>query len=249
MRLSNKVAVVTGASKGIGAAIAEALAAEGASVVVNYARSRDAAEDVVARISKARGTAVAVRGDVSKADDARELVEAAVREFGGLDVLVNNSGVYEYGGLADFTEDSFHRVFNVDVLGVLLVTKEAAARMNDGGSVINIGSSVSTLNPPGAVVYTAAKHAVDGITATLAKELAPRDIRVNSVNPGFIDTEGTRAAGLFGSASTRPSVAPPAGRGLAGRPEDIANIVTFLAGADSHWVSGQSILASGVPAA
>ncbi|SOE07663.1 SDR family NAD(P)-dependent oxidoreductase [Streptomyces sp. Ag109_G2-15] len=246
MRLSNKVAVVTGASKGIGAGIAQALAAEGASVVVNYASSRDAAQKVVAGIVEDGGKAVAVQGDVSKADEAQGIAEAAVREFGGLDVLVNNSGVYEFADLAGITEASFRRVFDIDVLGLILVTKEAVARMNDGGCVINISSLASTLNMPGSLVYSAAKHAVDGITYVLAKELAPRDIRVNGINPGLIETEGSRAAGFVGGAGDDSGFAADVDLGRPGTPQDIASIVTFLASGDSNWVTGQSIVANGV---
>ncbi|MDB5294749.1 MAG: short chain dehydrogenase family protein, partial [Phycisphaerales bacterium] len=197
--LTGKVAVVTGSSKGIGAAIAKSLAAAGAAVVVNYASSRAGADAVVAAIVGAGGRAVAAGGDVSKPAEAQGIIDAAVEQFGRLDILVNNSGLYEFAPIELVTEASFHKLFNVNVLGLLLVTQAAAKHLGEGGSVINVGSGISRLKPAGTSVYTATKGAVDAITGVLAKELAPRKIRVNSVNPGLVETEGTHSAGFIGS--------------------------------------------------
>jgi 3-oxoacyl-[acyl-carrier protein] reductase len=243
-KLTGKVALVTGASKGIGAAIAKSLAAEGAAVAVNYASSKAGADAVVAEITAAGGKAFAVKGDVSKAADAQAIVEAAVKQFGKLDVLVNNSGVYEFAPLEDISEEHFHKQFNVNVLGLLLVTQAAAKHLGEGSSVINIGSLVSRLLPPASAVYTATKSAVIGITGVLAGELGPRKIRVNAVNPGIVETEGTHSAGFIGSDFEAHAVSQtPLGR--SGQPKDIASIVTFLASDDSYWVNGESLYASG----
>ncbi|WP_199098602.1 glucose 1-dehydrogenase [Dyella sp. ASV21] len=243
-KLKGKVAVVTGASKGIGAAIAKSLAAEGAAVVVNYASSKAGADAVVAEIEKAGGKAVAVGGDVSKAADAKTIADAAVQHFGRLDVLVNNSGVYEFGALDNITEEHFHKQFNVNVLGLLLVTQAAARHMNDGGSIINISSLVSRIVPPESAVYTGTKGAVDAITGVLARELGPRKIRVNAVNPGMVETEGTHAAGFIGSDFHAHAAAQtPLGR--IGQPQDIASIVSFLASDDSFWLTGELLYAGG----
>ena len=243
-KLTGKVALVTGASKGIGAAIARSLAAEGASVVVNYASSKAGADAIVAGIAAAGGKAVAVKGDVSKAADAQAIVEAAVKHFGKLDVLVNNSGVYEFAPLEAITEEHFHKQFNVNVLGLLLVTQAAAKHLGEGASIINIGSLVSRLLPPASAVYTATKSAVNGITGVLAQELGPRKIRVNAVNPGIVETEGTHTAGFIGSDFEAGAVTQtPLGR--IGQPNDIASIVTFLASDDSYWLSGEQLYASG----
>lgn len=243
-KLKGKVALVTGASKGIGAAIAKSLAAEGAAVVVNYAASKSGADAVVEQITRAGGQAVAVQGDVSKAADAQAIVDAAVKQFGKLDVLVNNSGVYEFAPLEEITEEHFHKQFNVNVLGLLLVTQAAVKHLGEGSSVINIGSLVSRLFPPTSAVYTATKSAVDGITAVLAGELGPRRIRVNTVNPGMVETEGTHAAGMIGSDFESNAVAQtPLGR--VGQPTDIAAVVTFLASDDAAWVNGERLYASG----
>ncbi len=243
-RLSGKVAVVTGASKGIGAAIAKALAAEGASVVVNYASSQAGAEAVVDAITTAGGKAVAAPGDVSKAADAQALVDTAVTTYGRLDILVNNSGVYEFSPLADITEDHFRKMFNVNVLGLLLTTQAASKHLGEGASVINIGSAVTTLFPPDSAVYTGTKGAVDAITGVLAIELGPRKIRVNSINPGIVETEGTRTQGFIGSDFEKAIVAQtPLGR--AGQPEDIADVAVFLASNDSKWLTGERLVASG----
>jgi len=243
-KLAGKVAVVTGASKGIGAGIARSLAAEGAAVVVNYASSKAGAESVVASIEAAGGKAVAVSGDVSKAGDARRIVEAAIENYGRLDILVNNSGVYEFAPLSDITEQSFHRQFNVNVLGLLLTTQAAAKHLGEGGTVINIGSAVSRITPPNSAVYTATKAAIDGITGVLARELGPRKIRVNSINPGIVETEGTHAAGFIGSDFEKNAQAQ-ASLGRTGQPSDIAAVAVFLAGPDSGWLTGEQLLASG----
>jgi 3-oxoacyl-[acyl-carrier protein] reductase len=243
-KLTGKVAVVTGASKGIGAAIAKALAAQGASVVVNYASSKAGADDVVAAISAAGGKAVAVGGDVSKAADAQGIVNAAVETYGRLDILVNNSGVYEMAPIEEITEAHFHKQFNVNVLGLLLVTQAAVKHLGEGGSIVNVSSVVSRITPPGSAVYTATKGAVDGITGVLAKELGPRKIRVNSVNPGMVETEGTHTAGFVGSDFETWAISTtPLGR--IGQPDDIADITVFLASDDSRWMTGESLIASG----
>ena len=243
-KLTGKVAVVTGASKGIGAAIARALAAEGASVVVNYASSKTGADNAVAAIAEAGGKAVAVGADVTTSAGAEAIVAAAIANYGRLDILVNNSGVYEFAPLEAITEDHFHRHFNVNVLGVLLATQAAVNHLGAGASIINIGSVVSTALPPGSAVYAATKGAVDAITGVLAKELAPRGIRVNSINPGFVVTEGTQSAGFAGTAVEAGFVAQtPLGR--AGQPEDIAKVAVFLASDDAAWITGEKIAASG----
>ena len=243
-KLSGKVAIVTGASKGIGAAVAKSLAALGASVVVNYASSKEGALEVVEGIAAAGGKAVAVKGDVSKAADARAVVEAAIQNYGRLDVLVNNAGVYDMKPLEEITEEHFHTIFDIDVLGLLLISKEAAKHLGQGGSIVNIGSVVSRVTPPGSAVYTAAKGAVDAITGALSRELGPKGIRVNSVNPGMVETEGSRSAGIIGSSFQDWAVAQtPLGR--IGQPRDIASVVAFLATEDAGWLTGQQLIASG----
>lgn len=202
-RLTGKVAVVTGASKGIGAGIAQALAAEGASVVVNYASSKAGAEKVVAAITAAGGKAVAAGGDVSKAVDAKGIIDAAIKNYGRLDILVNNSGVYEFAPLEAVTEETFHKTFNINVLGTILTTQAAVKHMSNGGSIINIGSAVSRLTPPNSVVYTASKGALDAVTGVLARELGPKKIRVNTINPGIVETEGTQTGGFLAPSSRR----------------------------------------------
>ena len=243
-KLAGKVAVVTGASKGIGAGIAKALAAEGAAVAVNYASSKAGADAVVQAITAAGGKAIAVQGDVTKADQARGVIEAAVREFGGLDVLVNNSGIYGFAPIEEVTEDQYRQMFDVNVLGVLLTTQAAAAHLGEGGSIINISSVVTSLNLPQTAVYTGTKGAVDSITSVLAKELAPRKIRVNAINPGIVETEGTHAAGIIGSELESGTVAQtPLGR--VGQPDDIAAVAVFLASDDARWLTGEKLAASG----
>lgn len=243
-KLTGKVAVVTGASKGIGAAIAKALAAAGASVVVNYASSKAGADAVVSAIAAAGGKAVAVAGDVSKAADAQGIVDAALQNYKRLDIVVNNSGVYEFAPLEAVTEEHFHRHFNVNVLGLLLVTQAAAKHLGEGASIINISSAVTRITPPNSAVYTGTKGAVDAITGVLSKELGPRKIRVNSINPGMVETEGTRTAGFIGSDFEKALVAQaPLGR--TGRPDDIADIAVFLASDDARWLTGEQLLAAG----
>ena len=243
-KLTGKVAVVTGASKGIGAAIAKALAAEGASVVVNYASSKAGADKVVDEIHKAGGNAVAVGGDVSKATEAQGIINAAITSYGRLDVLVNNSGVYAFSPIDEITEEHFHRIFNVNVLGLLLVTQAAVKHLGEGGSIINIGSVVSRITPPNSAVYTGTKGAVDAITGVLSRELGTRKIRVNALNPGMVETEGTVGAGFIGSDFETGTVAQtPLGR--VGQPRDIASIAVFLASDDSAWLTGEQLLAGG----
>jgi len=243
-RLKGKVAVVTGASKGIGAAIAKSLAAEGASVVVNYASSKAGADAVVSAITGAGGKAIAVRGDVSKAADAEGLIEAAVQNYGHLDILVNNSGVYEFVPIENFTEEHFNKIFSVNVLGLLLTTQAAVKHLREGASIINIGSVVSSLTPPNSAVYTGTKGAVDAITGVLAKELGARRIRVNSINPGMVETEGVHAAGLLGTEFETQAIAQtPLGR--LGHVDDIASVATFLASEESKWITGELVRAGG----
>ncbi|HWF39194.1 MAG TPA: glucose 1-dehydrogenase [Candidatus Acidoferrales bacterium] len=243
-KLKGNVAVVTGGSKGIGAGIAKALAAEGASVVVNYASSKAGADAVVAAITAAGGKAVAVGGDVSKGAEVKGIIEAAIKAFGRLDILVNNSGVYEFSPIEEVTEEQFHRIFNINVLGVLLTTQAALKYLGEGSSVINIGSAVSRITPPNSSVYTGTKGALDAITGVLANELGPKKIRVNSINPGVVETEGTHTAGFIGSDFERDIVSKtPLGR--TGQPTDIASIAVFLASQDSAWLTGEQILASG----
>src|SRR6185295_17892285 len=207
-KLTGKVGIVTGASKGIGAGIAKYLAAEGASVVVNYASSKEGAEQVVNEITKEGGKAIAVQGDVSKAKDVERLFAETKKAFGRLDILVNNAGVYQFAPLEEATEDQFQRMFGINVLGLILSTREAFKYFGpEGGSVINIGSTVSSLTPPATVVYTATKGAVDAITRVLAKELGPKKIRVNSINPGVVETEGVHAIGILGSDFEKDAVA------------------------------------------
>jgi 3-oxoacyl-[acyl-carrier protein] reductase len=244
-KLANKVAVVTGASKGIGADIAKSLAAEGASVVVNYASSKQGADKVVAAIAAKGGKAIAVQGDVSKQADITRLFAETKKAFGRLDVLVNNAGVYAFAPLDQITEELFHNQFNLNVLGLLLTTKEATKYFGDeGGSVINISSAVTTLYPPGSSTYTATKAAVDAITVILSKELGPKKVRVNAINPGMIDTEGVQAAGFLGSDFEKGIVAQtPLGR--IGQPDDISPAAVYLASADSKYMSGQTLNISG----
>jgi len=244
-KLANKVAVVTGASKGIGADIAKSLAAEGASVVVNYSASRQGADKVVAAIVAKGGKAVAVQGDVSKQADITRLFAETKSAFGRLDVLVNNAGVYEFAPLDQITEEVFHKQFNLNVLGLLLTTKEAAKYFGEeGGSVINISSAVTTLYPPGSSTYTATKASVDAITVILSKELGARKIRVNAINPGLVETEGVHAAGFVGS-DFEKNFAAQAPLGRIGQPEDISPAAVFLASSDSKFITGETLNVAG----
>jgi 3-oxoacyl-[acyl-carrier protein] reductase len=244
-KLDGKVALVTGASKGIGAAIAIALAAEGAAVAVNYASSQDGADKVVATITKAGGKAIAVKGSVAQAADVARIVAATAEAFGKIDILVNNAGVYAFAPLEAVTAEEFHRQFNTNVLGLLLTTQAAVTHFPaEGGSVINISSLVTRITPPMAVIYNATKGAVDAITRTLAKELGPRKIRVNAINPGVVNTEGARSLGVIDGEFEAAAVAQtPLGR--VGVPEDIGPIAVFLASSDAGWVNGETILAAG----
>jgi len=243
-KLENKVAVVTGASKGIGAAIAKAFAAEGASVVVNYASAKDGAEKVVSEITKAGGNAIAVQGDVSKADQAESLINAAVKKYGRLDILVNNAGLFDMRPLEAIDEAHYRRLFDVNVLGTLLVTKAASPHLGEGASVINLSSQVTSFHPPASSIYTATKGAVDAITSVLANELGPRKIRVNSISPGTTETEGTHAAGFIGSPfEAHFASLTPLGR--TGQPDEIASVAVFLASSDARWLTGDKVEASG----
>ena len=244
-KLTGKVAVVTGASKGIGAGIAKHLAAEGAAVVVNYASSKEGADQVIDEITKRGGKAIAVQADVAKKKDVERLFAETKKAFGRLDILVNNAGVYQFAPLEEVTENEFHREFNTNVLGLILATQEAVKHFgSEGGGVINIGSSATELTPPTTVVYTATKGAVDMITRVLAKELGPRKIRVNSINPGGVETEGFHTLGMPGSDFEKQMIAQtPLGR--IGQPHDIAPAVAFLASSDSAWITGERLLVAG----
>lgn len=244
-KLTGKVAVVTGASKGIGAAIAKQLAADGAQVVVNYATSRDGADKVVKEIKAAGGDAIAVGASIPKESDIEALFTETRKAYGKVDILVNNAGVYGFGSLDKITADEYRRQYDTNVLGLLLTTKAALPHFpSEGGSVINISSVVSTLAPPASSVYASTKGAVDTITKSLAKELAARKIRVNAINPGLVITEGTQAAGMAGGEFEKRVVEQtPLGR--AGQPEDIAPPVSFLASDDSRWITGETIFVSG----
>jgi 3-oxoacyl-[acyl-carrier protein] reductase len=244
-KLENKVAVITGASKGIGAGIAKSLAEAGASVVVNYASAKTGADKIVEEIVAAGGKAIAVQGDVSKAADISRLFDETTKAFGAVDILVNNAGVYKFGAIEQINEDDFHSQFNTNVLGLLLTTQGALKSFNeDGGSIINIGSVVSSITPVGSSIYTATKGAVDAITHVLAKELGPKKIRVNSINPGMIETEGTHTAGFIGS-DFHAEAERTAPLGRIGQPEDIALVAVFLASEDSRWLTGETLLAGG----
>lgn len=244
-KLANKVAVVTGASKGIGAGIAKGLAAEGAAVVVNYASAKEGAEKLVSEIVNNGGKAIAVQADVSQQVDVDRIFTAAQEAFGGVDILVNNAGVYQFGAIEDVTAEEFNRQFNTNVLGLLLVTKGAVNSFGDkGGSIINISSTVTRITPPGSAIYTASKGAVDSITQVLSKELGPKKIRVNAINPGMVETEGTHTAGFIGS-DFHANAEKTAPLGRIGQPDDIAPIAVFLASDDSRWLTGETIIASG----
>jgi 3-oxoacyl-[acyl-carrier protein] reductase len=244
-KLTGKVAVVTGASKGIGASIAKELAAQGASVVVNYASSKEGAEKVVAEITKAGGKAIAVGGSVVKAAEIDQLFAEAKKAYGKVDILVNNAGVYAFAPLEAITEEEIDRIYDTNVRGLLLVTKAGVALFPpEGGSVINIGSVASEQTPPTSAVYSGSKGAVDAITRVFAKELGPKKIRVNSVNPGPVVTEGFKAGGIEGSDFEKSMIqGTPLGR--LGQPDDVATVVAFLASDDARWVTGSLLQAAG----
>jgi 3-oxoacyl-[acyl-carrier protein] reductase len=244
-KLAGKVAVVTGASKGIGASIAKHLAAEGAAVVVNYASSKAGADKVVGEITSSGGKAIAVQADVAKKVDINRLFVETKKAFGKLDILVNNAGIYEMAPLEAITEEHFHKQFNLNVLGLILTTQEAVKHFGTaGGNVINISSIVSTWAAPGASVYSATKAAVDAVTRSLGKELGSRKIRVNSINPGMVETEGTHSAGITESDFRKQTEATtPLGR--IGQPQDIAPAVVFLASSDSSWITGETLYITG----
>ncbi len=245
LKLDGKVAVVTGASKGIGTSIAKHLAAEGAAVVVNYASSREGADRVVAEITKNGGKAVAVQANVVKKSEIERLFAETKKAFGRLDILVNNAGIYEFSPLESVTEEQFHKQFDLNVLGLILAS-QAAVKLFDsaGGTIINISSIVSTLAVPNAAVYSGTKGAVDAITRSLAKELGPRGIRVNAINPGMVETEGSHAAGIAES-DMRKQVEAQTPLGRTGQPRDIAGAAVFLASADSSWITGETFIISG----
>jgi 3-oxoacyl-[acyl-carrier protein] reductase len=244
-KLTGKVAIVTGASKGIGASIAESLAAEGASVVVNYASSKQGADAVVERITKAGGKAISVGANVAKQEEIDSLIAATVKEFGKIDILVNNAGIFSFAPLEAITPEHFHSQFDLNVLGLLLTTQAAVKHFPaSGGSVINISSVVGKSAQPNGSVYSATKAAVDAITLSLARELGPKGIRVNSVSPGMIETEGTHTAGFIGS-EFHDTIVKQTPLGRIGQPQDIGKVVAFFASDDSAWVNGEAVLVAG----
>lgn len=244
-KLIGKVAVVTGASKGIGASIAKHLAREGASVIVNYASSREGADRVVAEIEREGGKAAAVQADVAKRADIQRLFADTRKAFGHLDILVNNAGIYEFAPIEEVTPEHFHKQFDLNVLGLVLATQEALKHLGpEGGSIINVSSVAATAAPPTASVYSATKAAVDAVTRSLAKELGPRRIRVNSLNAGMVDTEGTRAAGITES-DFRKQVEAQTPLGRIGQPQDIGPAAVFLASSDSAWITGETLYVAG----
>jgi 3-oxoacyl-[acyl-carrier protein] reductase len=244
-KLAGKVAVVTGASKGIGAAIAKHLAAEGAKVVVNYSSSKEGADRVVAEIIKREGNAIAVQANVAKQAEILRLFAETKKAFGKVDILVNNAGVYEFSPLEAITAEHYHKQFDLNVLGLILTTQEAVKHMGpEGGSIVNVSSIAATLAPPTTAVYSATKAAVNAITRSLGQELGPRKIRVNSVNPGMVETEGLHSAGISESDFRKQTEAQtPLGR--IGQPEDIANAVVYFASSDSAWITGESLYITG----
>lgn len=245
LRLKDKVALVTGASKGIGASIAKYLAAEGAAVVVNFSTSKEGADRVVAEIVSKGGKAIAIQANVALQADIKRLIEETVKNFGKIDILVNNAEIYEFAPLEDITAEHFHKMFDLNVLGLILTTQEAIKHFSQsGGSIINISSVASELMEPSASVYSATKAAVDVITKTLSKELAPRKIRVNSVNPGLVETEGTHAGGFLDGEFLDQTIAEtPLGR--MGQPHDISPAVIFLASDEAAWITGETLFVSG----
>lgn len=241
-KLSGKIALVTGASKGIGAAIATHLGAEGASVVVNYSSDKNGAERVVTKIIESGGKAIAVQANVANATDITRLLGEVKQAFGKLDILVNNAGIYRSGPVGEITEEHYRSIFDLNVLGLILTTQEALKLMSEGGSIINISSVVSTMSPAGQGVYNASKSAVDGLTRTFAKELGPKKIRVNSVNPGLVETEGLHTSGFI---EIKDEVAAKTPLGRIGLPQDIAPAVVFLASGDSSWITGETFYVTG----
>ncbi len=244
-KLGGKVALVTGASKGIGASIAKHLAAEGAAIVVNYASSKEGADQVVAEIAGNGGKAIAVQADIAKQADIERLFSETQQAFGRLDILVNNAGIYEFSPLEKVTEEHFHKQFNLNVLGLILASQEAAKHFTaEGGSIVNISSAASFMTPPNTSVYSATKAAVDAVTRTLAKELGSRGIRVNAINPGMVETEGVRAAG-FAESDFRKQVEARTPLGRIGQPDDIAPAAVFLASANAAWITGETLVIAG----
>jgi 3-oxoacyl-[acyl-carrier protein] reductase len=243
-KLEGKVAVVTGASKGIGAAIAEQLAAEGAAVVVNYSSSKEGADRVVAEIGRKGGKAIAVQGNVAKQADIQRVMAETKKAFGKVDILVNNAGVYEFLPLENVTPENFHKQFDINVLGLILMSQEAVKQMGPGGAIINISSVASTAGLPQTAVYGGTKAAVDAVTRALAKELGPRKIRVNSINPGMVETEGVHSAGIAES-DFRKQVEATTPLGRIGQPHDIAPLAVFLASSDAGWITGETFYVSG----
>jgi 3-oxoacyl-[acyl-carrier protein] reductase len=244
-KLSGKVAVVTGASKGIGASIARHLAAEGAAVVINYSTSKEGADRVVAEIAARGGKAVAVQANVSKQADIAHLFTETKKAYGKLDILINNAGIYEFSPLEGVTEGHFNKQFDLNVLGLILTSQEAVKHFSPaGGSIVNISSVVSQITPPNSAVYSATKASVDAVTKSLAKELGPRKIRVNAINPGLVETEGVHAAG-FAEGEFRNKVEADTPLGRIGQPDDIAPVAVFFASSDSRWVTGETLVVSG----
>jgi 3-oxoacyl-[acyl-carrier protein] reductase len=244
-KLNGKVALVTGASKGIGAGIAKAYANQGATVIVNYASNKNDADKVVQEITANGGKAIAIQGNVEKSADVKRIFEEIVNAFGTLDILVNNAGIYSFASIDDITEESFHNMFNINVLGSILTIQQALKIFGDkGGVIINTGSIVSTLDMPTALVYTQTKYAIDAMTRILAKELGPKKIRINSINPGLIETEGSHSSGVMNGDAEKWHVSEtPLGR--VGKPDDIAKVAVFLASDDSYWITGETIAVSG----
>lgn len=244
-KLSGKVAVVTGASKGIGAAIAQELANEGASVVVNYSSSKDEAQKVVSKINLNGGKAVAIQANIANPKDIQKLFTETSKAFGGkIDILVNNAGIYEFAPIEEITLENYKKTFDLNVIGLLLATKEALKYFGSSGSIVNISSAVSETGVPNSAVYSGSKGAVDAITRALGKELGPRKIRVNSVNPGMVETEGTQSAGILKS-DMRKLTESQTPLGRIGRPKDVASAVVFLASDDSSWITGETLIITG----
>jgi len=244
-KLIGKVAIVTGASKGIGASIAKQLAAEGAAVVVNYASSKEGADRVVAEIISDGGRAIAVQANVANQAEIERLFAETKKAFGTLDILVNNAGIYEFAPLENVTAEHFHKMFDLNVLGLILASQEAVKHFSpNGGNIVNISSVAATSTPPTTSVYSATKAAVDAVTKSLAKELGSRNIRVNSINPGMVETEGVHAAGIA-SSDFRKEVESQTPLGRIGQPQDIAPAAVFLSSADSAWITGETLYVSG----